>query len=100
MSRTLFCLVSPVLLIEPANRFKYSSMVTPRSIIDYNMATRTTHVVKTQPVLGYDASKYETVRVFAPSHDGVKVPISLVYRKELFKQDMSNPMMLVSRVWC
>lgn len=78
------------------NRFKYSSMVTPRSIIDYNMSTRTTHVVKTQPVLGYDASKYETVRVFAPSHDGVKVPISLVYRKDLFKHDMSNPLMLVS----
>jgi len=70
-------------------------MVTPRSIIDYNMTTRVTHVVKTQPVLGYDASRYETVRVFAPSHDSVQVPISLVYRKDLFKHDGTNPMMLV-----
>jgi oligopeptidase B len=95
-SETVYCLEPDTNLEYDTElfRFKYSSMVTPRSIIDYNMSTRTTHVVKTQPVLGYDASKYETVRVFAPSHDGVKVPISLVYRKDLFKHDMSNPLML------
>ncbi len=47
------------------------------------------------PVLGgFDQSNYETERLWCTAPDGVKVPISLVYRKDLHKRDGSRPMLL------
>ena len=52
-------------------------------------------VKKVQPVLGrFDKSKYHTERLWATAKDGTKVPISLVYRKDLFRRDGSCPMLL------
>jgi oligopeptidase B len=62
-------------------RFIYTSLVTPPSVIDYHMATRAWEERKRQPVLGYDAGKYRTAREFATAGDGVRVPISLVWRE-------------------
>jgi oligopeptidase B len=42
---------------------------------------------------GYDRTQYETERVFATAKDGVKVPISLVYRKGI-KRDGSQALLL------
>eukprot|EP01025_Chloroclados_australasicus_P008709 TRINITY_DN13183_c1_g1_i11.p1 TRINITY_DN13183_c1_g1~~TRINITY_DN13183_c1_g1_i11.p1 ORF type:complete len:816 (-),score=122.46 TRINITY_DN13183_c1_g1_i11:1786-4233(-) len=77
-------------------RFTYSSLSTPTSVIDYNMASNQRKVKKVEPVLGgFDASQYKTERLWATaSHDLVKVPISLVYRKDLVKLDGSNPCVL------
>jgi len=73
-------------------RFTYYSLVTPRSIYDYDMSTKSRELKKQQEVLGgYDPTLYKSERVMAVSHDGVKVPISLVYKKDLFKRDGSNP---------
>ncbi len=75
-------------------RFEYSSMVTPHSVYDYDMETRSRELKKQQEVLGgYDSSRYECCRVWAVSHDGVKVPVSLVYRKGV-KRDGKNPLFL------
>jgi prolyl oligopeptidase len=40
-----------------------------------------------------DLSGYESVEVEVPSHDGVRVPLSIVYRKDL-KRDGSHPLLL------
>jgi len=75
-------------------RFNYTSLVTPNSVFDYNMATRERELKKQQPVLGgYDPSKYQSERIYATAPDGVKVPISLVYKKGLV-QNGKAPMLL------
>jgi oligopeptidase B len=67
-------------------RFGYQSLVTPPSVFDYDMDTRATTLLKEQPVLGgYDRTSYETERVLATAPDGVRVPLSIVYRKGLVK---------------
>ena len=67
-------------------RFRYTSLITPDSIFDYDMSTRERTLVKQQPVLGnYDPSRYAVERTEAVAADGARVPISLVYRKPLVK---------------
>lgn len=67
-------------------RFGYASLTTPESVFDYNMETRERELKKQQEVLGgYDPSQYQSERIFATAPDGVKVPISLVYKKGLVK---------------
>jgi oligopeptidase B len=75
-------------------RFFYTSLVTPRSVYDYDMDARTRELKKRYAVLGgYDSANYTSERIFATAPDGVKVPISLVYRKGLVR-DSSNPLYL------
>jgi oligopeptidase B len=74
-------------------RFEYTSLVTPRTAFDYNMDTRERVLVKQVPVPGYDPSQYETIRLHATSHDGVSVPLSVVYRKGIAR-DGSSPALL------
>ncbi|MDX3928821.1 MAG: S9 family peptidase [Shinella sp.] len=64
-------------------RFSYSSMTTPSQLFDYNMATRERTLLKTQEVpSGHNPDDYVTRRVFAPAHDGERVPVTLLYRKD------------------
>ncbi|MGC1309081.1 MAG: S9 family peptidase [Phormidesmis sp.] len=65
-------------------RFRYSSMVTPSSVFDYNMDSYERELKKQQPVLGgYDPSQYVSERLMATASDGTEVPISLVYKKDV-----------------
>jgi oligopeptidase B len=75
-------------------RYGYQSMATPASIIDFNMKTMEKQIMKEQEVLGgkFDKNNYIEERVWATAQDGTKVPISMVYRKEL-KKDGSNPLL-------
>ncbi|CAN1518040.1 PtrB Protease II [Flavobacteriaceae bacterium] len=75
-------------------RYGYQSMATPSSIIDFNMKTKAKEVMKEQEVLGgkFDKNNYTEERVWATATDGTKVPISMVYRKEL-KKDGTNPLL-------
>ena len=75
-------------------RYGYQSMATPASIIDFNMKTKVKEVMKEQQVLGgkFDKNNYTEERVWATAQDGTKVPISMVYRKEL-KKDGMNPLL-------
>jgi oligopeptidase B len=58
----------------------FESMVTPKTVLDYTLASREWEVLKRQPVLGgYDPSAYEQRREWATAHDGTPVPISVVY---------------------
>ncbi|KQS77441.1 peptidase S9 [Rhizobium sp. Leaf384] len=64
-------------------RFSYSSMTTPSQLYDYDMTTRARTLLKTQEVpSGHDPEDYVTRRVFAPSHDGASVPVTLLYRRD------------------
>ena len=75
-------------------RYGYTSMTTPNSIYDYDMASRTQALLKQEEVLGgFDARNYQTERVHARAHDGTKIPISMVYRTGL-KKDGTSPLLL------
>ena len=76
-------------------RYVYESMTTPYSIIEYNMETGERKYLKQERVLGdFDPVQYKSELVFAPSSDGLTIPISLVYRRDKFKQDGTNPFLL------
>ena len=69
-------------------RFRYSSLVTPESVYDYDMTSRTRALRKQEAVLGgYDPARYETLRLQATAADGVRVPISLVRRRAAAGQE-------------
>jgi oligopeptidase B len=65
-----------------AYRLGYSSMVTPTTVYDYHPATDQLEVLKVQEIpSGYDGSQYATERLLVDARDGVKVPVSVVYKK-------------------
>lgn len=75
-------------------RLDYTSMVTPTTIFDYDLTADELIVRKVQEIpSGYDATLYVTERMLAPSRDGVRVPVSLVRRKDT-KTDGSAPLFL------
>jgi oligopeptidase B len=78
-------------------RFGYNSMVTPASTFDYHMITKSKTLLKQQEIVGgYDAEAYQSARIWAKAADGKMIPISLVYKIDLFKADSSNPLLLYS----
>jgi oligopeptidase B len=80
-------------------RFNYTSLVTPASVFDYDVQTRERELKKQYEVRGgYDASQYQSERIFAKAPDGVEVPISLVYKKGTYRRDFelngTSPLLL------
>jgi len=62
-------------------RLQYTSLVTPNTVFDCGLETGALRERKMQRIpSGYDASSYVTERVMAPARDGVRVPVSIVYR--------------------
>jgi oligopeptidase B len=75
-------------------RVDYESMVTLDTVYDYHVAERRLEVLKVKEIpSGYDSSLYETERIMVTARDGVKVPVSILYRKG-FKRDGSHPLHL------
>jgi oligopeptidase B len=62
-------------------RYKYTSLTTPETIYDVDMATGHRTLRKRADVIGYDAGLYVTERVWAKARDGTLVPVSLVRRR-------------------
>ncbi len=75
-------------------RYGFNSLATPSSVIDYNLKTKKSEIKKEQEVLGgkFNKANYVSERIWATARDGVKVPISLVYKKGI-KLDGSNPLL-------
>ncbi len=73
-------------------RYGYTSMTTPATTYELNVATGERRTLKQQPVIGYDPSLYATERVWAPARDGTRIPVSLVYRKG-FQRDGTAPLL-------
>jgi oligopeptidase B len=77
-------------------RFSYNSLVTPPSIFAFNLVSQERELLKATEVPGgFNSNNYVSERIEATAADGVKVPISLVYRKGLVK-DGTAPMVLYS----
>jgi oligopeptidase B len=75
-------------------RYNYQSFITPSSVYDYDVKTGRSELLKRQPVLGgYDPGAYKSERVYATASDGTRVPVSLVYKKDL-KLDGRRPLLL------
>jgi oligopeptidase B len=77
-------------------RYIYESFVTPRSVFDYDLATRESILRKQQPVLGdYEPSKYVIERLHARAGDGTEIPISLVRRRDRIPNPFSKSPLLL-----
>ena len=63
-------------------RFGYTSLVTPRTSVDYHVADRRRDPIWAQLVPGYDPARYRTERIWAVATDGARVPVSLVCRAD------------------
>ena len=76
-------------------RYRYNSLTTPASVIDFNMDTQEKEIKKETEVLGgkFDKNNYASKRVWATARDGKKIPISMVYRKGV-ELDGNNPLLL------
>jgi len=78
-------------------RYSYSSMLTPSSVYDYNMDTQEKKLLKQSEIIGkgYDQSLYDAETIYASARDGEKIPVYLVYRKDL-KKEGPQPLLLYS----
>jgi oligopeptidase B len=75
-------------------RYSYESMTTPTSTFDFDMETQEKTLLKQVEVRGgFNSDNYVTERLWATADDNTKIPISIVYAKELEK-DGSNPLLL------
>jgi oligopeptidase B len=75
-------------------RYSFSSFTTPNTVIDYNMKTGEKMIRKQDEVLGdFDSGNYKSERLFAAAGDGIKIPVSIVYRKDK-KETGGNPLLL------
>ncbi|WBC13479.1 S9 family peptidase [Micromonospora sp. WMMA1998] len=69
-------------------RLRYTSLVTPDSVYDYDLVTRELTLRRQKPVRpgpdgrAYDPADYEQHRDWALADDGTRVPISLVCRRD------------------
>jgi len=73
-------------------RYAYQSLVTPSSVYEYDVAKGESTLLKQLEVPGgFDRTLYASERLFATAPDGVRVPVSLVYRKDKFERD-KNPL--------
>lgn len=75
-------------------RLYYSSPTTPESVYEYDLTQPNQRkLLKQEKVLGdFDAALYQAERLFVKARDGQDVPVTLVYRKELFNKDGTNPL--------
>jgi oligopeptidase B len=77
-------------------RFAYSSLTTPWTFYDYNIKTRKKILIQQREIpSGYDSNDYQADRLWIPSNDGVKIPVSIVYKKGLVMNG-ENPMFLTA----
>lgn len=75
-------------------RYNYTSLTTPMTVYDYNIKTKESVLKKRQEVVGgYNPEDYFTERVMAVAEDGTKIPVSLVYKKDI-KKDGKVPLLL------
>ena len=75
-------------------RLDFTSLTTPSTTYDYDMVTRKLTMLKQQEVVGnFNADDYESERIMVTARDGIKVPVSIVYKKGL-KKDRTPPLLL------
>ena len=74
-------------------RYQYTSFTTPATVYELDLNSGETRLLKQSKVMGeFNSSDYQSERVWVTARDGVKVPVSLVYRKALFNHE--NPILI------
>ncbi len=74
-------------------RYAYQSLVRPPSVFEYDVRTGGSTLLKEHEVPGgFDASRYASERLWFKAGDGTQVPVSLVYRRDMFKKDGRSPL--------
>jgi oligopeptidase B len=74
-------------------RYSYQSLVSPASVYEYDVKSGASTLLKQQEVPGgFDPALYGSERVWVEAADDVKIPVSVVYRRDLFKRDSKNPL--------
>lgn len=75
-------------------RFGFTSLKTPSTIFDFNLASKERTVKKQQKVIGgHDPDNYTTKRVHAKAEDGTLIPMSIVYKNDV-ELNGNNPTLL------
>jgi oligopeptidase B len=75
-----------------AFRYSYTSLVSPASVYEYDVRLGTSELLKQQEVPGgFDSARYASERVWVEASDGVKIPVSVVYRRDSFTRNSTNP---------
>jgi oligopeptidase B len=75
-------------------RFSYTSLTTPYSVFDYNTKDGSRDLLKQHEVVGgYNPEEYHTERSFVEAGDGARIPLTMVYKKKL-RKDNGNPLLL------
>jgi oligopeptidase B len=75
-------------------RISVTSLTSPIKIYEFDMNTKEFTLLKDKIIPNYDESLYESKRIYVKSHDGVEVPVSLVYRRDKFNHDGTNKLLL------
>jgi oligopeptidase B len=79
----------------PTVRYQYSSLATPPSVFEYDVATHQSILLKAQNIpAGLNSADYTVRRTWFKSDDGTMIPVSLLWKNSLFKQDGGNPLYL------
>ena len=74
-------------------RYSYQSLVSPASVYEYDTQTAASNLIKMQEVPGgFDPALYASERVMITASDGVEIPVSIVYRRDTFTRDATNPL--------
>ena len=75
-------------------RYSYTSLTTPLSTLDYDVATGRRTLLKREPVLGpFDPTQYVTEYLRAPARDGEQVPVAVVRHRDT-RVDGSAPLLV------
>lgn len=75
-------------------RVNYSSLARPNTVFQYDFTKDALTVLKAQEIpSGFNPDEYNVERIFV-TNDGGEIPITLFYKKSLFKKDGSNPLYL------
>ena len=72
---------------NPNVRIYHSSLTTPGTFYDFDLSNGQRTLLKQTPVLGdFNADNYQSERIMVQARDGKQIPVSLVYRKDMFKK--------------
>lgn len=72
----------------------HEALDTPPTLYEYHLKDKTYTPLKEKKILQFDSSKYHSERIYAKSHDNTLVPMSIVYKKDLFSKNGTNPLYL------
>jgi oligopeptidase B len=75
-------------------RYGYSSLTTPTTTYQLCLDSGEREILKQQTVVGdFSSQDYQSERLWICAEDGTAIPVSLVYKKDMFTQSGQNPLL-------